>query len=194
MTKGSMGEYFFQEKSDTFDTSGAEGVEELLALVCFQLGDEQYALDIARVREVLRLAPVTRVPQMPDFVLGVINARGNIIPVFDFRRKFGLGGPPFGRASPGLDKVIALGGKTLNEKAKIIVVDVREAPVCFVADELLDNVKIERSSIAPVPQGKLKIPQECVAGVSRLDERVVIILDLDKMYESAQEDIRNFSP
>lgn len=171
-----MDEYFSQGKSDTFDAFGIEGAEELLALVCFQLGDEQYALDIARVREVLRLAPVTRVPQMPDFVLGVINARGNIIPVFDFRRKFGLG------------------GKALNEKAKIIVVDVRETPVCFVADELLDNVKIERSSIAPATPGKLKIPQECVAGVSRLDERVVIILDLDKMYESAQEDIRNFSP
>ena len=120
--------------------------------------------------------PIIRVPQMPDFVLGIINARGNIIPVFDFRRKFGLG------------------GNTIDEKAKIIVVDVRETPVCFVADELLDNVKIERSSIAPVPQGKLKVPKECVAGISRLDERVIIILDLDKMYELAQEDIRNFNP
>lgn len=182
-----MDEYFLPGKSDTFDILGTEGIEELLPLVCFRLGDEQYALDIARVHEVLRLTPVTRVPQMPDFVLGVINARGNIIPVFDFRRKFGLGGPPFGRASP-------FGGNTIDEKAKIIVVDVREAPVCFVADELLDNVKIERSSIAPVPQGKLKIPRECVAGISRLDERVILILDLDKMYELAQEDIRNFSP
>ncbi len=172
-----MDEYYLPEKSDTFD---AEGIEELLALVCFRLGDEQYALDIARVHEVLRLMPIIRVPQMPDFVLGIINARGNIIPVFDFRRKFGLGGPS--------------GGNTIDEKAKIIVVDVREAPVCFVADELLDNVKIERSSIAPVPQGKLKVPKECVAGISRLDERVIIILDLDKMYELAQEDIRNFNP
>ena len=171
-----MDEYFSQGKSDTFDTFGIEGAEELLALVCFRLGDEQYALDIARVHEVLRLMPIIRVPQMPDFVLGIINARGNIIPVFDFRRKFGLG------------------GNTIDEKAKIIVVDVRETPVCFVADELLDNVKIERSSIAPVPQGKLKVPKECVAGISRLDERVIIILDLDKMYELAQEDIRNFNP
>ena len=171
-----MDEYYLPEKSDTFDTFDTEGIEELLALVCFRLGDEQYALDIARVHEVLRLLPVTRIPQMPDFVLGVINARGNIIPVFDFRRKFGLG------------------GKALGEKAKIIVVDVRETPVCFVADELLDNVKIERSSIAPVPQGTLKVPKECVAGISRLDERVIIILDLDKMYELAQEDIRNFNP
>ena len=186
-----MDEYYLPEKSDTFDTFSIEGIEELLALVCFRLGDEQYALDIARVHEVLRLMPIIRVPQMPDFVLGIINARGNIIPVFDFRRKFGLGGPsggpPFGRASPS-------GGNTIDEKAKIIVVDVRETPVCFVADELLDNVKIERSSIAPVPQGALKVPKECVAGISRLDERVIIILDLDKMYELAQEDIRNFNP
>lgn len=171
-----MDEYFFPEKSGTLGTFGTEGTEELLPLVCFQLGDEQYALDIARVHEVLRLIPITRVPQMPDFVLGVINARGNIIPVFDLHRKFGLR------------------GKALNEKTKIVVVDVREAPVCFVADELLDNVKIERSSIAPVSHGKFKIPQECVAGVSRLDERVLIILDLDKMYALVQEDIRNFNP
>lgn len=154
----------------------ADNAEELLPLVCFRLGDEQYALDMSRVHEVLRLVPVTRVPQMPDFVLGIINARGNIIPVFDLRRKF------------------ALGGKSIDEKAKFIVVDTREAPVAFVADELLDNVKIERSSIAPAPEGKLRVPQECVAGISRLDERVIIILDWDQMYELAQEEIRSFAP
>lgn len=162
-----MEEYYLAEGTES---------EELLPLVCFRLDSEQYALDIARVHEVLRLMPVTHVPQMPDFVLGVINARGNIIPVFDFRRKFGLG------------------SKALDEKSKIIVVDAREAPACFIADELLDNVKIERSSIAPAPHDRLKIPQECVAGISRMDERVITILDLDKMYELAQEDIRNFSP
>ncbi len=156
--------------ADDFDS------EELLPLVCFRLGEEQYALDMARVHEVLRLIPITRVPQMPDFVLGIINARGNIIPVFDLRRKFDLG------------------GSTIDEKAKLIVVDTRESPVSFVADELLDNVKVERSSIAPAPEGKLQVPKECVAGISRLDERVIIILDLDKMYELAQEEIKNFSP
>ncbi len=162
-----MDEYYITERLDS---------EELLPLVCFRLGDEQYALDIARVHEVLRITPITYIPQMPDSVLGVINARGNIIPVFDFRRKF------------------ELGGKALDEKAKIIVVDVREAPVCFVADELLENVKIERSSIAPAPQARLKIRKECVAGISRLDEHVIIILDLDKMYEFILEDIRSFNP
>ncbi|MBI3616824.1 MAG: purine-binding chemotaxis protein CheW [Candidatus Omnitrophica bacterium] len=171
-----MDEYYAADNSDLFGPFGAEGAEELLPLVCFRLGGEQYALDMARVHEVLRLISITRVPQMPDFVLGIVNARGNIIPVFDLRRKF------------------ALGGNTIDEKAKLIVVDTREAPVSFVADELLDNVKVERSSIAPAPAGKLRVPKECVAGISRLDERVVIILDWDKMYELAQEEIRNFVP
>ena len=161
-----MDEYFITERSDS---------EELLPLVCFRLCDEQYALDIARVHEVLRVPPITRVPQMPDPVLGIINTRGNIIPVFDFRRKFGLAGKP------------------LDQRAKIVVVDTPEAPVCFVADELLDNVKVERSSIAPASQGKLKIPKECVTGISRLEERGIVILDLDKIYALLQEDIRNFS-
>ncbi len=166
-----MGEYILPEKSDTFS---AEGTEELLPLICFRLGDGEYALDIARVHEVLRLLPITHVPQMPDFVLGIINVRGNIIPVFDFRLKFGLG------------------GKTLQDKAKLVVVDTREAPVSFVADELLDNIKVERSSISMVPHGELKVQKECVAGISRMDERIIVILDLDKMYGSAQGDINQF--
>ncbi len=191
-----MDDYYVADNSDPFGPFGTEGAEELLPLVCFRLGEGQYALDMARVREVLRLIPITRIPQMPDFVLGIVNARGNIIPVFDLRRKFALGGPPFGRARRVRRSLATslLGGDTIDEKAKFIVVDTREAPVSFVADELLDNVKVERSSIAPAPAGKLHVPKECVAGISRLDERVIIILDWDKMYELAQEEIRNFVP
>ena len=105
-----MDEYYAADNSDPFGPFGTEGAEDLLPLVCFRLGKEQYALDMARVHEVLRLIPITRVPQMPDFVLGIVNARGNIIPVFDLRRKFALGGPPFGRASSGLDEAIGRGG------------------------------------------------------------------------------------
>ena len=192
-----MDEYYAADNSDPFGLFGTEGAEELLPLVCFRLGEGQYALDMARVHEVLRLISITRVPQMPDFVLGIINARGNIIPVFDLRRKFSLGGPRHSAgASPGLDEAIGrggpFGGNTIDKKAKLIVVDTREAPVSFVADELLDNVKVERSSIAPAPEGKLQVPKECVAGISRLDERVIIILDWDKMYELVQEEIRSF--
>lgn len=161
-----MEEYFLPEGSDT---------EELLPLVCFRLGSDEYALDITRVHEVLRPAPITLVPQMPDFVLGVINVHGNIIPVFDLHRKFGLG------------------KKTLHDKAKIVVVDTREAPVSFVADELMENIKVERASITTVPHGKLKVPKEYVTGIVRVDERVLVILDWDKIYASAQEDIKNFS-
>ncbi len=169
-----MDEYYLPEKSDTFGTfgaEGAEGAEELLALVCFRLGDEQYALDIACVREVLRVPSITHVPQMPDFVLGVVNVRGNILPVFDCRLKFDLA------------------GKAFDDKAKIIVVEAQDASISFIVDELLDNVKVERSSIAPAPYGNLKIPGECVAGISRLDGRVVTILNLNKMYEFILRDI-----
>ncbi len=165
-----MDEYYLPERSDTF---GIEGTEELLPLVCFRLGSEQYALDIACVREVLRVSPITHVPQMPDFVLGIVNVRGNIIPVFDLRRKFGLT------------------GKMSDEKGKIVVVEVHGTTVCFVADEVLDNVKIERSSLAPVPLGKLKIPEECVVGISRVEERTIILLDLNKIYELLLEDMRD---
>lgn len=169
---------------------GKDDGEELTQLVCFRLADERCALDIACVREVIRAQRIISVPQMPECALGVVNVRGNILAVFDFRRKFGLK------------------EKAFDEKTKLIVIDAPaspagpvkgkalygaggdDAPVCFVADEIVDNVSIERSSIAPAPYAPLKIPREYMAGIARVDERTIVILDLKKIHESILEDIR----
>lgn len=166
--------------------------EETLQLVCFMFADEQYAVHITCVREVIRIQKITHVPQMPDFTMGVINIRGNILPVFDLRKKFGL--PE----------------KAFDGKTKIIVVDVDEAclscdgtsrliagpvdggqtQICFVVDEILDNVKVSASAVVPAPNVKMKIKRECIWGIGKLEERMIIILDLRRLNESILEDIK----
>lgn len=158
-----MGEYYL----------GEESPGDVLALICFKLGDEQYALNIADIREVLRSPQITHVPQMPEFVLGIINMRGNIIPLFDLGMKFGFGKGSF------------------HQKTKVIVVDVPEGQISFVADDLLDNIKVERSSIAPAPSTGVKINKECVAGTIKIEARMITILDLNGVYELILEDIRD---
>lgn len=149
--------------------------KEALQLVCFMFADEEYAVDIISVQEVIHAQRITAVPQMPEFTLGVINIRGNIIPVFDLRRKFGLR------------------EKTFDGDTKMIVVNVKGAQICFVVDAILDNVKLQVSSIAPPPLVKMKIKRECIRGIGKFEDRMIIILDLEKLNESILEDIKALS-
>ncbi|OGX41516.1 MAG: hypothetical protein A3G91_00505 [Omnitrophica WOR_2 bacterium RIFCSPLOWO2_12_FULL_50_9] len=149
--------------------------EKISQVVCFMFADEQYAVDITSVKEVIHARKITPVPQMPDFTLGVINIRGNIIPVFDLRKKFGLE------------------EKAFDDQTKMIVVDVDEAQICFVVDEILDNVKIPASSVAPAPSVKMRIKRECIKGIGKLEDRMIIILDLRRLNESILEDIKALS-
>ena len=83
----------------TITQSSAKEAGQLLQLVCFNLADEEYGVDINFVQEVIRVQKITPVPQMPPSVLGVINIRGNIVTVFDLRKQFGLPERPFGEAN-----------------------------------------------------------------------------------------------
>jgi len=113
---------------------------------------------------VMRVPRITHVPQMPDFTLGVINLRGSIVPVFDLRKKFGLG------------------EKVFDDRTKLLVAEIGDAPVSFIVDEILDNIKVPASLVDPSPSVKMCIKRECIRGVARLEDRMVIILDLDKVH------------
>lgn len=145
--------------------------KNMLQLVCFKLAEEQYALDIISVHEVIRWQKITPVPQMPAFVLGVVNIRGSVVPVFDLRVKFGL---PC---------------KDFSDKTKILVVNMNGTLVSVVVDEILDNVKVPFDNVDPAPNVKLSIERECVRGLALLDERMIIILTPDKLGESINNSI-----
>lgn len=151
-----------QEKSTVIDMMN----QNVMQLVCFKLAEEQYAMDIISVHEVIRWQKITPVPQMPDFVLGVVNIRGSVVPVFDLRIKFGL---PC---------------KEFDDKTKILVVNMNNVLVSVVVDEILDNVKVPLDNVDPAPNVKLRIERECVRGLALKDERMIIVLEPDRLGDS----------
>ena len=138
----------------------------------FNLNEESFALDVARVREILEFTGVTKVPRTPDFMRGVINLRGSVVPVMDMKLKFNL--PPV--------------EKTVN--TCIIVVEVLIDDEVTVLGALVDSVQevfeLEPSQIEPPPRAGTGLNIEFIRGMGRRDDRFIIILDIDKVF-STQE-------
>lgn len=144
----------------TITQSSAKEAGQLLQLVCFNLADEEYGVDINFVQEVIRVQKITPVPQMPPSVLGVINIRGNIVTVFDLRKQFGLPERPFGEAT------------------KILVMRINKTTLGIIVDQILDNLKLEAAQIDPVPEVHLRIDKECITGLGQTGDRMIIIVNL----------------
>src|SRR4030088_1659713 len=139
------------------------GTDEL-QLVVFQLGAELYGVEIARVHEIIRLQAVTRVPHAPAFVEGVINLRGKVIPVVDLRRRFGLPLAEHTRAS------------------RIVVVEIGDQVVGIVVDGVSEVLRINPALIEPPSPVVAGIDSEYLRGIARLPDRLVILLDLDRVF------------
>jgi purine-binding chemotaxis protein CheW len=151
--------------------SAVEGAE-ITQYLTFKLGDEVFALDIDKVREVLDFTTLTRVPKMPAFVRGVINLRGSVVPVADLRLKFGM---------PGTEK-------TANTCVIIteVTVDGETAVLGALADSVQEVLELEQDSIEPPPKIGTMLRTEFIKGMGRRNERFIIILDIDKVF-SAEE-------
>lgn len=145
--------------------------ETIVQLVCFKLGGEEYAFDIMDIQEVVRVQEMTHIPQLPDFVLGVLNLRGNIISVFDLRKKLHLPVKPY------------------DNNTKIVVAKVDESIFSMVIDEILENVTMERSGIDPAPNVKMKISRDCIAGLGALEGRIITILDLGRIHDEIKKEL-----
>lgn len=134
-----------------------------LQLVVFHLTDEEYAVPIIQVHEIIKPTEITRIPGMPKFVEGVINLRGKVIPVIDIRKRFNLE------------------QKEQDEGTRIIVVDVGIQTVGLTVDSVTEVLKLSSESIDPVPVTIARISSEYLKGIGKLKERLIIILDLEKM-------------
>lgn len=138
--------------------------------VTYKLDGENYALDIDQVREVLDYTAITKVPQMPDFVRGVINLRGSVVPVVDLRTKFGL--PPTQR--------------TVDTRILIveIVVDQESTVLGALADAVKEVIELEPDQIDPPPQIGTRLKTDFIRGVGKRDNEFIIILDVDRVFSS----------
>jgi purine-binding chemotaxis protein CheW len=138
----------------------------------FQLGEEIFAIDVSNVREILEFTTVTKVPQTPEFMRGVINLRGSVVPVLDMRLKFGM----------------SITEKTVN--TCIIVVEVSFEGETTIIGALVDSVQevfeLEPDQIEPAPKIGTQLRTEFIRGMGKRDDQFIIILDADKVFSSEE--------
>ena len=141
--------------------------DELLQLVTFSTGDEEFGVDILRVQEIIRTMAITKVPKAPEFVEGVINLRGKVIPIIDLRRRFGLQ------------------SKAHDKHTRIIVIEINTMIVGFVVDSVSEVLRIPTSTVEPPPPVVAGLESEYISGVGKLEDRLLILLDLDRLLSRA---------
>jgi purine-binding chemotaxis protein CheW len=144
---------------------------ELMQLVTFSIGEEEFGVDILKVQEIIRTMEITKVPKAPAFVEGVINLRGKVIPIIDLRRRFGL-------ATRDHDK-----------NTRIIVIEINNMIVGFVVDSVSEVLRIPASTVEPPPPVVAGLESEYISGVGKLEDRLLILLDLDRLLSSEEKDM-----
>lgn len=146
------------------------GITETTQYLTFKLGEEVFALDITKVREVLDFTTVTKVPRTPEFMRGVINLRGGVVPVVDMRLKFGM----------------SMTEQTVN--TCIIIAEVSLESETTVLGALVDSVQevmdMEPDQIEPSPRIGTQVRTEFITGMGKQGEEFVMILDIDKVFST----------
>jgi purine-binding chemotaxis protein CheW len=143
--------------------AAAEATEHLAS---FFLAREEYGVDVRQVQEIRRVAEITSVPRAPEFVRGVINLRGRILPVLDLRRRLGLGEVEVGRAS------------------RIVVVRLKERLLGLLVDGASQVLKVPLSRIEAAPEEVVQKGGDYIRGVAKLDDRLIILVDLERLLAS----------
>ena len=148
----------------------AATITETTQFLTYKLGDETFALDITKVREVLDFTTVTKVPRTPEFMRGVINLRGSVVPVVDLRLKFGMT-----KTENGVNTCIIITEVTVDGDTTILG--------CL-ADSVQEVLDLDEEHIAPPPRIGTKLRTEFIKGMGKQDDRFIIILDIDKVFSS----------
>jgi purine-binding chemotaxis protein CheW len=146
----------------------AATITETTQFLTFKLGDEVFALDISKVREVLDFTTVTKVPRTPEFMRGVINLRGSVVPVVDLRLKFGMT-----RTESSVNTCIIITEVTVDNDRTVLGA---------LADSVQEVLDLEPGSIAPAPKIGTRLRTEFIHGMGRRDGRFMIILDIDRIF------------
>ncbi len=136
--------------------------------ITFSLNNEEYAVNASMVREIIELTSVTRVPNLPDCIRGVINLRGAIIPVVDLKRNFGMATGEYCRHTC------------------VIVTEFSGGPMGIIADAVSDVINIPVESMASAPGFGPRIKSDFISGFGRIGQRLVIVLDIDKVLKEEE--------
>lgn len=145
-----------------------EGITKTTQYLTFRQEDESYALDISQVHSVLDFEKVTKVPQTPDFMRGVINLRGSVVPIVDLKLKFGMG----------------MTEKTIDSCVIIVEVEIdgESAVLGALADSVEEVIDLDPDQIEPAPKMGTRLNTDFIKGMGKRDDEFIIILDLNKVF------------
>ena len=152
------------------DMTGSErAAGETVQVVSFRLGSEEYGVDIAQVQEINRMVAVTHVPRAPGFMEGVINLRGQLIPIIDLRTRFGMP-----RVAPA-------------KNTRIVVTEIGAKRVGMVVDSVSEVLRLAVDQIEAAPEMITGVDTEYIRGVGKIGDRLIILLDLARVISTAEK-------
>lgn len=138
-------------------------------LVVFDLADEHYGVDIGAVESIIKLQPITAMPHAPGFVEGVTNLRGTVLPVVDLRKRFGLTAPE------------------ATSETRIVVAELDGTQVGMVVDAVTEVLRVPADDIEPPSPVVTTTDSSFVTGIAKVGERLIILLDLDKVLTAEEQ-------
>ena len=144
-------------------------MSETVQVVSFKLGSEEYGVDIAQVQEINRMVAVTHVPRAPVFMEGVINLRGQLIPIIDLRTRFGM---------PRVEH---------TKNTRIVVTEIGQKRVGMVVDSVSEVLRLPLAQIEDAPEMIAGVETEYIRGVGKIEDRLIILLDLGKIITGSEK-------
>lgn len=170
MRKGLASVTDVRSRAQIADTEPEDG--ELLAdevqLVTFKVDNEEYGVDIMQVQEIIRLGKVVRVPGAPPFVEGIMDLRGKVLPVVDLRRRFHL--------EP----------REHDATSRVVVINIADMTLGLIVDSITEVLRLPTSTIEPPPRIVAGIDARFLKGIGRVDKRLLILLDLDRIFSEEE--------
>ena len=148
--------------------TGLAATADSMQLISFNLGEETYGIEITKIREIIRVDQITQVPETPRYIKGLINLRSTVIPVIDLRTRF--------RLAEG----------ELTDESRIMVLNVSERMIGIVVDAVSEVLRVSGDQISEAPPTVASQGNEYMIGLVRLEEQLLILLDVDKLFGEQQ--------
>lgn len=138
-------------------------MENILQIVSFTIENEEFGIDILKVEEIIRILNITKIPNSPEFIEGFVNLRGKVIPIVNLRKR------------------LKINPKEFDNQTRVIVVNINNFTVGFIVDRVREVLRIPSSITEPTPYLTRSVKSEYITGVAKLENRLLILLDLEKI-------------
>lgn len=152
-------------------SESVSGIDQAKQYVSFVLDGEEYGVPILSVQEIIRYESLTRLPQSPEFIEGVLNLRGQVIPVVNLRVKFDLS------------------AKEMDRSTRIIVVEVKQRVVGMVVDQVSEVLLINEDEIAPAPPMGARLRTDFISGMGKIRDKLIILLHIEKILTTDEKNL-----